>query len=304
MAGNSKLAIYGAIGANLGIAAMKFAASFFTGSAAMLSEGIHSTVDSFNGILLLYGIKRSKREPDKKHPFGYGKEVYFWAFVVAMLIFALGGGIAIYEGIDHIRHPAPAGGNPLWKYGVLVGAIILESISFYIALREFKKSMGADAKWIQALRESKDAATFAIILEDTGALAGLVIALIGVSLSDLLEMPVLDGITSIVIGVLLCLIAVFLSRETKGLLVGESALDRDLEVVREILQTNERVMAFNSLRSMHLGPSTVLLVMEVDFADDMDNPSVEAEVVAIEQKITRELPHISKIYIESTSLKS
>ncbi|WP_306639740.1 cation diffusion facilitator family transporter [Sanyastnella coralliicola] len=303
MAGNSKIAIYGAIGANLGIAIMKFVASFFTGSAAMLSEGIHSTVDSLNGVLLLYGIKRSKRDPDTKHPFGYGKEVYFWAFIVAMLIFAIGGGIAIYEGIEHIKHPAESTGNKMWKYGVLIVAIILEGISFYIALREFKKSKPEKATWMGALRQSKDAATFAIILEDSGAMFGLIIALIGVSLSDFLEMPMIDGITSVVIGILLCVIAIFLARETKGLLIGESAVHNDLKVVREILDSDEWVLKYRDVNSMHLGPATVLLAMEVDFSDDMDNPAVEAEILTIEQRIKEKLPHISKIYIESTSIK-
>ncbi|MFM1930775.1 MAG: hypothetical protein RL226_78 [Bacteroidota bacterium] len=304
MAGNSKIAIYGAIGANLGIAAMKFVASFFTGSAAMLSEGIHSTVDSFNGVLLLYGIKRSKREPDEKHPFGYGKEVYFWSFIVAMFIFALGGGMAIYEGIMHIVHPHATDDTMLiWNYGVLIGAILLESVSFFLAFREFRKSIQGRGI-VESLRASKDAATFAVLLEDTAALVGLVVALVGVTLSDLLNMPEIDGVTSIAIGLILCFVAFFLARETKGLLVGESATDIDLDGVRRILECNENIVQYNGLKTMHLGPDTVLLAIEADFSDDLSIHAVEAEIVAIEKKIKEQIPHISKIYIEPTIIKA
>lgn len=302
MAGNSKIAIYGAIAANVGIALMKFVASYFTGSAAMLSEGIHSVVDSFNGVLLLYGIKRSRKEPDEKHPFGYGKEVYFWSFIVAMFIFALGGGMAIYEGVMHIVHPH--GSNPdmrLWNYGVLIGALGLESVSFFVAFREFRKSINGKGI-ISALRQSKDAATFAVLLEDTAALVGLAVALIGVTLSDVLQMPIIDGFTSIAIGIILCLVAVFLARETKGLLVGESASIDDLDVIHNILISNKNVISYSNINTMHLGPDTVLLAVKVDFADEMSNPAVEAEIVAIENNIKDRLNHISKIYIESTTL--
>ena len=303
MAGNSKVAIYGAIAANVGIAIMKFVASYFTGSAAMLSEGIHSVVDSFNGVLLLHGIKRSRREPDEKHPFGYGKEVYFWSFIVAMFIFALGGGMAIYEGIMHIVHPhATDDSMLLWNYGVLIGAIALEAGSFYMAFREFRKSINGKGI-ISALRQSKDAATFAVLLEDTAALVGLAVALIGVTLSDVLNMPVIDGFTSIAIGVILCLVAVFLAKETKGLLVGESASDDDLNKIHKILSDNQNVLSYSNINTMHLGPETVLLAIKVDFADEMSNPAVEAEIVAIEKNIKDKLNHISKIYIESTNLK-
>ncbi|MDP4827272.1 MAG: cation diffusion facilitator family transporter [Flavobacteriales bacterium] len=303
MAGNSKVAIYGAIAANVGIAIMKFVASYFTGSAAMLSEGIHSVVDSFNGVLLLHGIKRSRREPDEKHPFGYGKEVYFWSFIVAMFIFALGGGMAIYEGILHIQHPGVVNEDMrIWNYGVLIGAIALEGASFYVAFREFRKSINGNGI-IAALRQSKDAATFAVLLEDTAALVGLTVALIGVTLSDVLDMPIIDGFTSIAIGLVLCLVAVFLAKETKGLLVGESASVYDLDVVHKILIENQNVLSYSHINTMHLGPDTVLLAMKVDFADEMSNPAVEAEIVAIEKNIKDKLNHISKIYIESTNLK-
>lgn len=302
MAGNSKIAIYGAIGGNLSIAIMKWVAAFFTGSAAMVSEGIHSFVDSFNGILLLYGIKKSQREPDTQHPFGYGKEVYFWAFVVAVFIFALGGGIAIYKGIDHIKHPhSPEPDTLIWNYGVLLGAIILESMSFYLAFREFRKSMNGRG-WIQALRDSKDAPTFAVLLEDSSAVIGLVVALLGVSLADYFNNPVIDGVTSVVIGMLLCLVAIFLARETKGLLLGESATDENVEDVTEILVKRASVLKWGEIRTMHLGPDTVLLAMRVDFSNQLDLEAVEQEISSIEQEIKALHPHISKIYIETSNL--
>lgn len=302
MAGNSKVAIYGAIFGNLTIAIMKWVAAFFTGSAAMISEGIHSFVDSFNGVLLLYGIKKSKREPDTQHPFGYGKEVYFWAFVVAVFIFALGGGIAIYEGIDHIRHPhSPDPDTLIWNYGVLMAAIVVESGSFYLAFREFRKSMNGQG-WVRALRESKDAPTFAVLLEDSAAVLGLVIALIGVSLADYFNNPVIDGATSVVIGVLLCFIAIFLARETKGLLLGESATDENVDDVTEILVRRETVLKWGEIRTMHLGPNTVLLAMRIDFTNQLDLHAVEQEIISIEQEIKALHPHISKIYIETSDM--
>jgi cation diffusion facilitator family transporter len=301
MAGNSKVAIYGAIFANLGIAIMKWVAAFYTGSAAMISEGIHSFVDSFNGILLLYGIKRSQQKPDARHPFGYGKEVYFWAFVVAVFIFALGGGIAIYEGINHVMHPhAPEPGTMIWSYSVLIGAMVLESISFWLAFREFRKTMNGGI--IKSLRESKDAATFAVLLEDSAALVGLVIALIGITLADYYENPIIDGVTSICIGVLLALVAVFLARETKGLLLGESATDANVADIDAILVKRPSVMKWGEIRTMHLGPNTVLLALNIDFANQLDVHTVETEIQAIEQEIMALHPHISKIYIETTDL--
>ncbi len=302
MAGNSKVAIYGAIGANLAISIMKFVASFFTGSSAMLSEGIHSMIDTCNGVLLLFGIKRSQREPDDKHPFGYGKEVYFWSFVVAIMIFALGGGIAIYEGIQHLMHPVEHGeSNVLWNYGVLIGAIFAESISFYLAFREFRK---ANPKgFISSIRASKDAATFAVMIEDTAALIGLVIALLGVMLAQMTGDAMWDGLASIAIGVLLAGVAVFLAIETKGLLVGESAVPEDLAVISDIVDDYKEVKHFGNVRSMHLGPDEVLLTLDVNFYDDTLAGRIEEIINEMKDRLKTANPRFTRIYLETIDIQ-
>lgn len=300
--GGSKIAIYGAIGANFSIAIMKFVACYFTGSASMLSEGIHSLIDTSNGGLLLYGIKRSQREPDSKHPFGYGKEVYFWAFVVAIFIFALGGGIAIYEGIHHINHPeAHDASKIVWNYGVLIGGMVVEGISFYLAFREFRKANPTG--FFSAIRRSKDAATFAVMIEDTAAMLGLFLALVFVFIGHMTGNPVWDGVGSISIGVLLCLVSLFLARETKGLLVGESVTDRDLVGLRGVLTAHAEVLEIGNLRTMHLGPEEVLLAVDVDFASSLSSDQVEQAVAELEAEIQTIMPHVSQIYIEARALK-
>ncbi len=299
--GGSKLAIYGAIGANFCIAVMKFVASYFTGSASMLSEGIHSLIDTGNGGLLLYGIKRSQQEPDHKHPFGYGKEVFFWSFVVAIFIFAVGGGMAIYEGISHIQHPGGYDDSKImWNYGVLIGGILVESVSFYLAFREFRRTQPTG--FFSAIRKSKDAATFAVMIEDTAAMLGLVVALVFVFIGHMTGNPVWDGIGSIAIGVLLCSVSLFLARETKGLLVGESANDKTLEQLSRVLNGHGEVEKIGNLRTMHLGPAEVLLAVDVDFASNLNSDQVEAAVEQLEKEIQAAMPHVSQIYIEAHKL--
>lgn len=302
MAGGSKVAVYAAIGGNLTISIMKFIASFFTGSAAMLSEGIHSMIDTFNGVLLLYGIRRSNKEPDAKHPFGYGKEVYFWSFIVAIFIFALGGGLAIYEGIEHLMHPeTPEAGSHVWNYSVLAGAIVVESISFYLAFREFRKAYPTG--FISSIKKSKDAATFAVMVEDTAALIGLVLALAGVFLADITGNPFYDGAASIAIGVLLCIVALFLARETKGLLVGEAAIDEDIDLVNEIISSYQEVKHHGNLRSMHLGPDQVLLAVDVNFWDQTTAGRIEEIVKDAEARIQAEAPQFTQIYLEAIDIQ-
>lgn len=299
--GGSKLAIYGAIGANFCIAFMKFVASYFTGSASMLSEGIHSLIDTGNGGLLLYGIKRSQQEPDHKHPFGYGKEVFFWSFVVAIFIFAVGGGMAIYEGISHIQHPSVFDDSKImWNYGVLIGGILVESVSFYLAFREFRRTQPTG--FFSAIRKSKDAATFAVMIEDTAAMLGLVVALVFVFIGHMTGNPVWDGIGSIAIGVLLCSVSLFLARETKGLLVGESASDQTLVQLNHVLNGHDEVEKIGNLRTMHLGPAEVLLAVDVDFASNLNSDQVEAAVEQLEKEIQAAMPHVSQIYIEAHKL--
>ena len=302
MAGSSKKAIYGAIVANTLIAVAKFIASFFTGSSSMLSEGIHSLVDTGNGILLLFGIKRSKLPADKEHPFGYGKEIYFWSFVVAILIFALGGGIALYEGIHHILHPKPLD-SLIWNYTVLGVAILIEGNALRIAMREFNKNRGAKS-FMKAIRESKDTSTVAIVIEDGAAVLGLFIALICVFLGQVTGILYFDGIGSSLIGLLLISVSWFFAIECKGLLIGEGLLKTDLQTISEILSARPQVAEFKAPLSMYLGPNEVLLNMDIMFSDNMTTDEIEKEIDEIEQQISKEIPKINRIYIEAETVEA
>ncbi len=300
MAGNSKIAIYGAIGANILIAIGKFIAAFFTGSSAMLAEGIHSMVDTGNGLLLLLGIKRAKQVPDELHPFGYGKEVYFWSFVVSVLIFALGGGFAIYEGIHALQDPHVLA-DPTWNYAVLISAMLFEGTALFIALKTFNKSRAASGNLIRNIIQSKDAATFAVIIEDTAAVIGLSIALIGVFLSQQLQNPYIDGIASVSIGVLLLLVATFLAHESKGLLLGESANPEVIASVEKILKDHPSVKDWTLPQTMHFGPDSILLVIEVDMLDTMELMDAENTMKEIRSEIQRQEPTITKVFIQSAN---
>jgi cation diffusion facilitator family transporter len=300
MAGSSKKAIYGAIIANTLIAVAKFVASFFTGSSSMLSEGIHSLVDTGNGVLLLFGIKRSKLPADKEHPFGYGKEIYFWSFVVAILIFALGGGIALYEGIHHILHPKPLD-NLIWNYAVLSVAIVIEGNALRIAMREFNLNRGKKP-FMKAIRDSKDTSTVAIVIEDGAAVLGLLIALICVFLGQVTGIPYFDGIGSTLIGLLLISVSWFFAMECKGLLIGEGLLKTDLQKIADILISREKVLKFSPPLSMYLGPNEVLLNIDIMFDDEMTTDEIENEIDEIEKSITEAIPKINRIYIEAETI--
>ncbi len=299
-ASGSKLAIYGAISANLAIAIAKFTASFITGSSAMLSEGIHSAVDSTNGLLLLYGIKRSKQPADKNHPFGYGKEVYFWSFVVALLIFALGGGVAIYEGIKHILHPE-AIDNVKINYIVLSLAILFEGASLIVALREFTGSVSLNGI-LGKIRLSKDAAGFAVIIEDLGAITGLIVALLGVFVGDYFGFIYADGIASVCIGIILTGMAAILAKETKGLLLGESLNEFEIDQIEGILKKHPGIIEHGIIKSIHFGPESVLVGIDIEFNNKYTTDELEAEIVNIESEIRSILPHVDKVYLETRDL--
>ena len=301
MAGDSKVAIYGAIAANVLIAVSKFVAAFFTGSIAMVSEGVHSLVDTSNGFLLLYGIKQGKKAPDEDHPFGYGQEVYFWSFIVAILIFGLGGGVSIYQGITHIIHPVEHG-SPYINYIVLISAAIFEGTALYFAMKQFNKTRG-ELPIIKALRKSKDSATAAIIIEDTAALAGLIIAFLGVLVGHLFHFEYADGIASLLIGLLLSLVAIFLASESKQLLVGEGLEKEEREDIKAILAANENIEAFGPSKSIYFGPNSVLLALDVNFKDNLTTDELENAVLELEQTIKSKKPFIDKIYVESRALK-
>jgi len=301
-AGGSTLSIISSIVANLAIAILKFVASTFTGSAAMLSEGIHSVIDTVNGLLLLLGVKRSKKGADKMHPFGHGKEIYFWSFVVAIFIFALGGGMAIYEGVKHIMHPVREidHSNVLWSVGVIIGAFVFEGASLWIAFKEFRKTYPTG--FASALIESKDAATFAVIIENAAALVGLLIALVGVGLTYFLDNAIYDAYASVAIGLLLAYVAYFMAKETQNLLVGETASATDLQMINNIIDDYQEIDFFGNLRSMHLGPDEVMIGVEVNFKDDLKVKDVEQIVADIKSRIRKNDEKFTHIYIESNSI--
>jgi cation diffusion facilitator family transporter len=302
VAGSSKVAIYGAIAANSAIAVSKFIAAFFTGSSAMLSEGIHSLVDTGNGILLLFGIKLSKSPPDDKHPFGYGNEVFFWSFVVAILIFALGGGIAIYEGVQHILHPRQLE-NVQWNYVVLILAMVFEGSALRVALKQFNVSR-RNKPFLRALQDSKDSSTVAVVVEDSAALIGLLIALLSVFLGHISGWPYFDGLGSVLIGVLLVGVSLFFAAECKALLVGEGLLPEDVEKIHFILDEERRVSVYRRPLSLYFGPSEVLVNLDVHFIDELTSDQIEETIDRIEAKIREAIPAVNRIYIEADTIKT
>ncbi|MEO0618590.1 MAG: cation diffusion facilitator family transporter [Pseudomonadota bacterium] len=299
MAAGSKKVIYAALIGNGLIAISKFAASAYTGSSAMLSEAIHSCVDTGNQVLLLFGLKRAARQPDEDHPFGYGMELYFWAFVVAILIFAIGSGISIYEGVQKLLHPHPMTA-PWVNYVVLILAMIFEGVAWTIAYKEFNKTRG-DMALMEAVRKSKDPTLFTVLFEDSAAMAGLIIAFVGVFGAHMLGLEWADGIASVTIGIILAITAMVLARETKGLLIGEAANPLTSRRVRQIIGSYPEVRHLNELKSMHLGPADILMVVSVDFHDDIGSTRVEEIVSSIERDAKADHPEITRLFIEVQS---
>lgn len=294
---SSKVVIYAALAGNSLIAVTKFVAAGITGSSAMLSEAVHSVVDTGNQLLLLYGIKRSGRAPDEAHPFGYGMELYFWTFVVAILIFAGGAGISIYEGIHKIRQPEPIT-SAYVNYIVLALAMVFEAGAWWVAFKAFRTTRGRRG-YFEAVRQSKDPVVFTVLFEDTAALLGLVVALIGIALSQLLEMPILDGVASIGIGVILAATAALLAYESKGLLIGEGARPDVRLGVEAIIRAQDGILRINELRTMHLGPQDVLLALSVDFVDRLTSEQVELAISTMERAIKSQYPEITRVFIEA-----
>jgi len=302
MASGSKGVIYAAIAGNSAIAITKFVASAITGSSAMLSEGVHSLVDTGNGLLLLYGLKRSNLPADDLHPFGRGKELYFWTLIVAILIFALGGGISMYEGIEHIRHPEPVT-NPMLNYIVLGLSIIFEGGSTAVAIKEFRKMKGSMGT-LEAIRTSKDPSTFTVLFEDVAAMLGLVVALVGIYCGQVFGIPELDGAASVVIGAILGMVAVFLAYESKGLLIGESVNTDVKEDIRRIAEADTAIVRLGRLMTMHFGPHDVLLTMEIHFDPLLSADSVAAAIDRVEKAIRSVHPDVKHVFIEAQSLTS
>jgi cation diffusion facilitator family transporter len=291
------ITIYGAIGANFTIAVAKFVAALFTGSSAMLSEGIHSVADTGNQLLLLLGIRRARVPPDDLHPFGHGKEIYFWSLIVAIILFGVGGGMSLYEGIIHLQHPTPIE-NPVWNYAVLSIGVLVEGGAWLIALREILKVQGEGQSLWQAVRCSKDPAVFTVLGEDSAALIGLIVAFLGVFLAHQLNMPALDGVASIIIGIILIIVASYLAYESRDLIVGESADPAVVTGVRRVLENDEAVVSVERLLTMHLGPRNVLVATEVRFDPELSIPDVEAAMDRVEKRIHGEYPVVGQIFIE------
>jgi len=303
MAGTaSTKVIVAALLGNLGIAVAKFGAWSVTGSSAMLSEAIHSLVDTGNQWLLLYGTRRAKRPPDAAHPFGYGMEVYFWTFVVAMLVFALGAGLSIYEGIKRIQDPHPLA-DPSVNYLVLGIAALFEAGAWSIAFREFNRRRGRFGLFAEVLR-SKDPTIFTVLFEDSAALLGLVVATVGIFLSQALDMPVLDGVASLVIGLILAGTAVLLASESKGLLIGESAHPETVRAIRALIETDPRIVRTNEVLTMHLGPHDVLVNLSLDFDDRLSAGDVERSITEMEERIRERHREVNRVFIEAQSWRA
>ncbi|MHC5611351.1 MAG: cation diffusion facilitator family transporter [Nostoc sp.] len=299
---SSNKSIFAAMGANLAIAITKFLAASFTGSSAMMSEGIHSVVDTVDQLVLLLGIRRSQKPADASHPFGYGQELYFWTFIVALLVFAIGGGMSIYQGIIHLINPSPLE-DPKWNYIVLAIAILLEGFSWIVALREFLPTKGKQNFW-QAIKNSKDPTVITILCEDTAAILGLIVAFIGIFLGHLFNNVYLDGIASIIIGIILAIVAVVLARESKGLLVGESAAPKTIANIRSLSKTEPGVKEVIRILTMQLAPQEVLLNLEIQFAQNLTGEEIALTVESLEIKIREMHPEIKQIFIEAKYLSA
>ena len=301
--GESPKAVIAAVLANIAIGVVKFIAAALSGSSAMLSEGVHSIVDSGNGLLILFGMKRASRKPDLAHPFGYSQELYFWTLVVAVMIFALGGGVSIYEGISRIHEigPGTVMGDPTLNYIIIGISAVIESTSLTIALREFNAARGT-TKPLRFIKEAKDPSLFTVVLEDSAALAGLVLAFLGTFLGHVTGNPYFDGIASMLIGVLLAGVAIVLLRETKGLLIGEGLSPEELKQVKQIMEADPRVEKCGRVLSLYLGPHDLLIAADATFVDGMSRDDIDAAVNSMERDIVRAFPQTTRIFIEPEDL--
>jgi cation diffusion facilitator family transporter len=296
MSDSNKIVVYAALLGNLAIALVKFIAAYITNSSAMLSEAVHSVVDTLNEILLLYGLKKSQQPANYQHPFGYGRELYFWAFIVALLVFALGAMVSIYQGIQHIRHPEVIE-SPLVNYVVLGFAMLCEGTSWFIALKSFKKMKGKMG-YFESFRRSKDPTTFTVLFEDSAALIGLIIAFVGIFCAQQFNLPILDGIASILIGVVLAISALLLARETKGLLMGETADPKLRHNVLQIAQEDFAVYSANGVLTEQMGAHQVIASLSLEFKDGLTSDDIETCVNRIEVKIKSIHPEIVALFVK------
>jgi cation diffusion facilitator family transporter len=281
--------------ANLGIAVSKFVAAAVTGSSAMLTEAVHSVVDSTNQLLLMWGRRASRRPPDELHPFGYGRELYFWSFVVAVLVFALGAGVSVYEGIIHIIEPEPAV-SPYVAYAVLLVAFLLEGWSTLEAFADFKRAKG-ELSWFQAVRQSKDPPAFIVLLENGAAMAGIIAAAIGLALSQLTHDPFYDGAASVVIGGILGVTALLLAYESKGLLIGEAADPMLVNNLHALACGQSGVVGVGDVLTVHSSPDQITVMMNVDFRDDLPAGEVERIVCRVEEEAQERWPQVRRLFV-------
>jgi cation diffusion facilitator family transporter len=288
--------VLAALAGNLAIAVIKFAAAAATGSSAMLSEGVHSLVDTANEVLLLYGLRRAARPADAAHPFGHGRELYFWSFIVALLVFALGAGVSFYEGIEHLRHPHPIR-RPLVNYLVLLASFASEGASWWVAFKAFRAGKGS-LGYFAAFRSSKDPTTFTVLFEDSAALAGLVIAAAGVAASQALGQPRLDGAASIAIGVVLVVASLLLARETKALLIGEAAHPHVRDSILRIAAADPDVRSVNGILTVQMGPSQVVAALSAEFHDALTTTQIERCVSRLESAIQKAHPDVATLFVK------
>jgi cation diffusion facilitator family transporter len=301
---SDKKIIYAALIGNSAIAVMKFIVAVSSGSAAMLAEGFHSTADSINQVMLLIGHKRAARPPDEKHPFGYGKELYFWAFVVAVSIFCVGAALSIYGGVKKILHPEPV--KSLYIPLIVLGiSVIIEAYPWWVAYSEAKnlKSREGFSGFLDLAVRSKNPTIMVVLFEDSAAIIGLFVAAAGISLAHVTGMPFFDAAASILIGIMLFILALFLARETKALLIGESAGGKDRERIRQAICGVPEIKRCGQLLTMHMGPEDILVNMEAEFIDSLSTDELETAVDKIEMSIKAAVPAVTKIFIEAQSLK-
>lgn len=298
--GESRAAVIASLAGDTAIAVTKFIAAIATGSSAMIAEGIHSVVDAANSLLLLLGMHRSRKPPDVQHPFGHGQELYFWTFIVAVVIFGIGGGLSVYEGITRVLHPEPLG-DLTWSYIVLAAAMVFQLASSTVAFRQFRRVVRGQGIF-HAAHASKDPTIFAVVFEDAAGVLGLVIAFLGIFLGTRLHVPVLDGVASIFIGIILAAVAVFLAHENRSLLVGESADPRMVDALHQLVADDPSVVRMSRPLTMYFGPQHVLLALDIQFHTSLSASDVAAAVERLERKIRERFPVIKQIYIEARAL--
>jgi cation diffusion facilitator family transporter len=296
---SSRRVIYAAILGDLLIGITKLIAAAWTGSSSLLSEGVHSIVDTGNGFLLLYGLHRSAVRPDLEHPLGYGREIYFWSFVVAVLLFAFGAGVSLYQGAVHILNPEPVQ-HIAASYIVLGVSALFDGTTWWLALRNFRGELRY-SEIIDAIRKSKDPPSFMVLFEDSAALAGILVAFTGIFLSVRLDLPVLDGVGSILIGLILGVTAWLLAKETKSLLIGERADPAIVDSILQVAGQIDGVTHANGILTVHLAPQEILVAFSLEFADGLRTPEIEAKVVELERRVRLSHPEVVAVFVKPQS---